>query len=110
MKKKFKNTKFAKIAGGILKGALGDTLFPVVGMVAGAAAGAKESIKNIKEQNLQDEIGGQGKPNYVRWISFGLSAMVLIFLILSAFGVIDAEQAIKIIDSIEETKDAIPLQ
>ena len=93
-KKKFKETKLAKIAGGLLKGAIKDSIMPIAGVAIGAVEGVKQSIKMIKEENLSDEVGGQGKPNYVR-----LAAMLgmIAFLLLFAFGKIDGETLDKIL-------------
>ena len=88
MKKKFKDTKFAKIAGSILKGAIADSSLPFVGIATGAVTGLKEGLKEVKRKNLQDVVGGEGKPNYLRWASF---AVFLGLILLFVFGVIDKQ-------------------
>ena len=97
MKKKFKDTKLSKIAGSILKGALVDTTMPIVGIATGAVTGLKKGLQESKSSNEQDETGGVGKPNWIRWASFG-AAIVLIGLY--AFGVIDEETLNKLVNLI----------
>lgn len=81
MKKKFKDTKFAKILGSILKGAIKDTSMPIVGTVLGAAAGAKEAISQIANEGKNDETGGKGNANYVRLISSIITLLLVVSLI-----------------------------
>lgn len=89
MKKKFKNTAFAKIAGSILKGALGDTIAPVFGMASGVVIGLKEGINKVKEGNLNSQEGGQGKVDWIRLLS--LAAIIVLFG-LYATGMITEDQ------------------
>lgn len=99
MKKKFKDTKFAKIAGSILKGAFVDTLIPFGGVASGALIGLNEGIKKVKESNLKDTLGGSGKVNYVRLFS------LLVFVTLIAlfiFGVIDKETLEYLVELFED--------
>lgn len=95
MKKKFKDTKVGMILGGILKGALGDTILPIAGTVVGAVSGAKETIKKIKQNNLEDELGGQGKVNYVRLLS---TVAMIGFALMFAFGKINSETFERLIE------------
>ena len=89
MKKKFKDRGLVKILGSVLKGALADTLSPVLGIATGAVIGLKEGISKVKEGNINSQAGGQGKPDYVRLLS--LSAIVILF-ILYATGMITEDQ------------------
>lgn len=98
MKKPFKETKFAKIVAGILKGALKDTTIPIVGTVVGAVTGAKESIKQIANESKGDELGGDGV-NYVRLVS-SLTVLLLVVSVLA--GWLDFETFEKIFEVIAE--------
>lgn len=100
MKKKFKDTKFAKIAGSILKGALLDTTLPLAGVVKGAANGLKEGIVKVKQDNLLDQTGGQGKPNYLRWASLAIFVILMALFIL---GVIDESTFDKLLKIVEKS-------
>lgn len=99
MKKKLKETKFAKIAGSILKGAIKDTTIPFAGAILGAATGAKEGFKKIAQESKEDETGGEGKVNYVRLAS---TIGVVILVLLFAFGKIDAETFSTILEHLNQ--------
>lgn len=93
MKKKFKDTAFAKIAGSILKGAITDTLSPVIGVASGAVIGLKEGINKVKQENLAGELGGQGNPD---WVRLGSLVLFVGLIALMITGKITFEQVDKI--------------
>lgn len=72
MKKKFEDRKIGKLLkskgakkiGSFISGALGVYLKPL----AGGIVGLSEGIKQVKADNLNSEIGGKGKINYVNLI------------------------------------------
>lgn len=97
MKKKFKDTKFGKVAKKIprigldlLKGGLLDpfrlTASPIVGAVAGLIEGQKQGISNVKRNNIESEGGGYGKLNITR-----LTGLIIFvgLVLLYVFDVID---------------------
>ena len=102
MKKKFKHTKFAKIAGSILKGALADVVRLPIGIGAGAVVGLKEGIEEVKRSNINDENGGVDKIDWIRWAFFGASLTLIALLI---FGVIDKETFEYLLEVLNDQKD-----
>jgi len=93
MKKKFKEMKGVKFVGSILKGVLFDPTKPIIG----AFAGVMEGVKKIKTDNLNSEVGGQGKHDKTRLIA-AISTPVILLLIY--FDIIDMETLNIIIESL----------
>lgn len=110
MKKKLKDRKGVKIAASFLKGALKDTIYPVAGVVIGGVQGVKESVKAIKQENKNDETGGLGKPNYVRWFGFGFAVFSLLILLGQMVGWIDLEQAEALKEAADKIGNSLPTE
>lgn len=103
MKKPFKETKVGKLLkskagktiGSFVTGALEVYLKPF----AGVLVGAKEGIKQVKEDNLKSELGGYNKVNYPRLIGMVAS---LLLLIAYLFGYLDEEKLRFAVDFLSE--------
>lgn len=109
MKKKFKDRKGVKVFNSILKGVIKDPLIIVTSPVIGAVAAVKQGVEEIKQENKNDETGGLGQPNYIRWISFFIAVAILIFVLLDAFGVLSPEVSQAVIDALEAADESLPL-
>lgn len=97
MKKKFKDTTTGKILKSVAQGALGlvrTSSSPIVGAAAGLVEGIKQEAKN----NLNSELGGKGKVDYV-----ALFTMLIIFLLIVAYvfdliTIQELKELVKIVD------------
>lgn len=96
MKKPFKKTKIGKLLNSkavkvvkdIALGIFAPSLKVGTGVVAGAAYGLREALKNEKTANLTSENGGMNKPNYYRIFGYVIFAALTALFV---FGKIDKE-------------------
>ena len=80
MKKLFKRLKESKVIKVVIQTVIGAAEAPLK-PIAGAVIGLKEGIKQVKSDNLNSELGGQGKVNLPRLIgSIGIVALLGFFL------------------------------
>ena len=106
---KLKDRKWVKALGSIGKGLLKDPLMLISSPIVGAAAGVQQGLKEIKQDNKNDETGGHGKPSYQRWIGFIISCLVLVVMVLSLTGVLDPETAEGLNEALKDVREGLPL-
>ena len=98
MKKKLKDTAVFRVLGSLVKGALLDVSSPILAAATGAVVGVREQVKKIKSENIADIVGGQGNPNYVRYVGLAIGIVIALYFA----GVITEEQVNFVMELLEK--------